>query len=65
MSAAGRVGRTMEGFVVTGSSRMTGSCSGWEKLFVRALGTGGAGGRTEGGTMVSGSKKYMHLRGDG
>jgi hypothetical protein len=55
----------MEGFVVTGSSRMTGSCSGWEKLFVRALGTGGAGGRTEGGTMVSGSKKYMHLRGDG
>lgn len=41
---------------------MTGSCSGWEKLFARGLGTGGAGAPgIDGGTIWSGSKKYMHL----
>lgn len=52
------------GFVVTGGSRMTGSVSVWEKLLVRALETRGAGGPgTEGGTIMSGSKKYIHLDG--
>ena len=64
ISAAGRVGRHRMGFVVTGGSRMTGSASGWEKLFVRALDTRGAGGAgAEGGTIKSGSKKYMQLEG--
>lgn len=58
ISAAGSAGRNIKGLVVTGGSKITGSCSGWEKLLVRVLGTGGAGGReTEGGTMVSGSRK--------
>jgi hypothetical protein len=56
------VGRNKRGFVVTGGSRMTGSCSGCEKLLVRARGMSGAGGPgTEGGTIWSGSKKYIHL----
>lgn len=50
------------GFVVTGGSRMTGSASVWEKLLVRVLETRGTGGPgTEGGTIMSGSKKYIHL----
>lgn len=60
--AGRRVGRRKSGFVVTGGSRITGSGSGCEKLLVRARGTSGAGGAgTGGGTMSSGSKKYMHL----
>jgi hypothetical protein len=50
------------GFVVSGGSRITGSGS---KLFARALEAGGAGGPgAGGGTMSSGSKKYMHLVGN-
>ena len=58
ISAAGKVARVNKGFVATGGSRMTGSCSGWEKLFARVLGTGGAGAPgIDGGTIWSGSKK--------
>jgi hypothetical protein len=58
MSAAGRVGRNIKGLVVTGGSKITGSCSGWEKLLVRVLGTSGAGGlEPGGGTIASGSRK--------
>lgn len=48
--------------MVTGGSRMTGSGSVCEKLLVRARGTSGAGGAgAHGGTITSGSKKYIHL----
>ena len=64
ISTAGRVGRQRIGLVVTGGSSMTGSVSVWEKLLVRALETRGAGGPgTEGGTIMSGSKKYIQLDG--
>jgi hypothetical protein len=64
ISAVGKVGRHKRGLVVTGGSRITGSGSCWLKLFVRARGTSGAGGPgTEGGTISSGSRKYMHLTG--
>lgn len=64
MSDGGSDGRHKSGMLVTGGSRMTGSTSDWwEKLFVRARGTSGAGGPgTDGGTMSSGSRKYIHLR---
>ena len=43
---------------------MTGSCSGFDRLFVRARGTTGTGGgETGSGTTSSGSKKYIHLLG--
>lgn len=62
ISAAGKAARYRRGFVVTGGSRITGSCSGCEKLFVRVRGIKGAGGPgTDGGTIKSGSRKYMHL----
>ena len=58
MSAGGRVGRASRGLVVTGGSKITGSWSGWEKLFVRVRGMSGAGGAgTDGGTIWSGSRK--------
>lgn len=58
MSAGGSVGRASRGFVVTGGSRMTGSWSGCEKLFVRVRGMSGTcGPGTDGGTIWSGSRK--------
>jgi hypothetical protein len=63
ISTAGKVGLSNRGLVVKGGSRITGSFSVCEKLPVRALGTRGAGGPgTDGGTISSGSRKYIHLQ---
>lgn len=47
--------------MVKGGSRITGSFSVWEKLLVWALETKGADGAGTGGTIWSGSRKYIHL----
>lgn len=66
MSTEGRVGRQMAELVGTGGSKITveSMSPGLDTLFVRARGTaGGRGGEeTDGGTISSGSRKYMHLK---